>query len=175
MVGEKMRAETQKNQSQEWTVCLAGTPMGSLSLTFTANGLTALDFGGDDGNLPPGSPPPPSLSPMIEAVKKALSKYFATGATDFADLPLDLKGTPFQQKIWQELQRIPGGRTISYKELARRAGSPQACRAAGQANGRNPVPIIVPCHRVIAADGSLGGYSSGLDKKRWLLQHEGVR
>ena len=167
-----MRARTRKNKTQEWTVCLEDTPMGSLLLTFTANGLAALDFAGDGGNLPPGSPPPPSLSPMIEAVKKALSKYFAAGATDFADLPLDLQGTPFQQKVWRELRRIPRGRTVSYKELARRAGSPQAFRAVGQANGRNPVPIIVPCHRVIAADGSLGGYNSGLDKKRWLLQHE---
>lgn len=175
MVGYKMRAKTKKNQSQEWTVCLEGTPLGSLLLTFTANGLAALDFVGNGCNLPPGSPPPPSLSPMIEAVKKALSNYFAAGATDFADLALDLQGTPFQQKVWQELQRLPRGSTISYKELARRAGSPKACRAAGQANAVNPIPIIVPCHRVIAADGSLGGYSSGLDKKRWLLKHEDAR
>ena len=72
------------------------------------------------------------------------------------------------------MQRIPRGRTISYKELAQRAGSPKAFRAAGQANGRNPIPIIVPCHRVIAADGTLGGYASGLDRKRWLLKHEGA-
>ena len=110
---------------------------------------------------------------MIEATKQALSRYFDAGATDFADLPLDLQGTPFQLRVWQELRQIPRGRAISYKELARRAGSPQASRAVGQANGRNPVPIIVPCHRVIAADGSLGGYSSGLDKKRWLLNTKG--
>jgi len=169
-----MRAEIQKNKSPEWSVCLEGTPLGSLLLTFTANGLAALDFAGDGCNLPPGSPPPPSLSPLIEAVKKALSNYFAAGAADFADLPLDLKGTPFQQRVWRELRRIPRGRTISYQELARRAGSPQAYRAAGQANAVNPIPIIVPCHRVISADGSLGGYSSGLDKKRWLLKHEGA-
>ena len=111
---------------------------------------------------------------MIEAAKQALSRYFDAGATDFADLPLDLRGTPFQLRVWQELRQIPRGRAISYKELARRAGSPRASRAVGQANGRNPVPIIVPCHRVIAADGSLGGYSSGLDRKRWLLRHEGA-
>ena len=169
-----MRAKTRQNNHQEWTVCLEGTPLGSLLLTFTASGLAALDFAGNGCNLAPGSPPPPALSPMIAAVKGALTKYFAAGAADFAALPLDLQGTPFQQKVWQELQRIPRGRTISYKELARRAGSPQAFRAAGQANGSNPIPIIVPCHRVISADGSLGGYSSGLDKKRWLLQHEGA-
>ena len=72
-----MRAKTRKNQSQEWTVCLEGTPMGSIFLTFTANGLAALDFAGEGGNLPPGSPPPPAVSPMIETVKRALTKYFA--------------------------------------------------------------------------------------------------
>ncbi len=169
-----MRAKTQKNKSQEWTVCLEGTPMGSLLLSFTAKGLAAVDFADKGCQTSAGAPPPPALRPMIEATKQALSRYFDNGATDFADLPLDLQGTPFQKKVWQELQRIPRGGTISYKELARRAGSPQAFRAAGQANGRNPIPIIVPCHRVIAADGTLGGYSSGLDKKRWLLKHEGA-
>ena len=76
--------------------------------------------------------------------------------------------------MWQELRRIPWGQTISYGELARRAGNPKAYRAVGQANAVNPIPLIVPCHRVIAADGSLGGYSSGLDRKRWLLEHEGA-
>jgi methylated-DNA-[protein]-cysteine S-methyltransferase len=169
-----MRAKTQKNKFQEWTVCLGGTPVGALLLTFTNKGLAALDFGDKGGESSPGSPPPPALRPMIEATKQALSRYFAAGTTDFGDLPLDLQGTPFQLRVWQELRQIPRGRAISYKELARRAGSPQASRAVGQANGRNPVPIIVPCHRVIAADGSLGGYSSGLERKRWLLEHEGV-
>jgi methylated-DNA-[protein]-cysteine S-methyltransferase len=168
-----MRAKTQKNKSQEWTVCLDDTPMGSLLLTFTAKGLAAVDFA-DSACATSTAPPPPALRSMIDATKQALSKYFNDGSADFADLALDLHGTPFQVKVWQELQRIPYGDTISYKELARRAGSPQASRAAGQANGRNPVPIIVPCHRVISADGKLGGYNSGLDKKRWLLKHEGA-
>lgn len=169
-----MRTKKQKNKSQEWTVCLEGTPVGALLLTFTSKGLAALDFGDNSCKNAPGAPPPPALRPMIEAAKQALGRYFDDGATDFADLPLDLQGTPFQVKVWQELQRIPHGGTISYKELAQRAGSPKGSRAAGQANGRNPVPIIVPCHRVIAADGSLGGYSSGIERKRWLLKHEGA-
>jgi methylated-DNA-[protein]-cysteine S-methyltransferase len=169
-----MRAKTRKNKTQEWAVCLEDTPMGAILLTFTGNGLAALDFAQEGCKSPAGSPPPANLAPLIESVKKELAKYFSGQLVDFNALPLDLQGTPFQQKVWRELRRIPRGRTVSYKELARRAGSPQAYRAAGQANGRNPVPIIVPCHRVISADGSLGGYSSGLDKKRWLLQHEGA-
>ena len=169
-----MRAKTQKNKSQEWTVCLDETPIGPLFLTFTDKGLAALDFGDHGCQASPTTPPPAALRPMIEATKQALNRYFDAGAADFADLPLDLQGTPFQLRVWQELRQIPRGRAISYKELARRAGSPQASRAVGQANGRNPVPIIVPCHRVIAADGSLGGYSSGLERKRWLLKHEGA-
>ena len=169
-----MRTENRKNQASEWTVCLPDTPVGSIYLTFTAKGLAALDFADNGCKTLAQTSPPPALLPMIERVKRVLTKYFAGENPDFQALPLDLQGTDFQKRVWQELQRIPRGDTISYKELAQRAGSPQAYRAAGQANGRNPVPIIVPCHRVIAADGSLGGYSSGLDRKRWLLRHEGA-
>ncbi len=111
---------------------------------------------------------------MIGRVVRELHGFFAGTPTDFRDLPLDLKGTPFQLRVWQELRRIPWGVTISYRELARRAGSPKAFRAVGQANALNPIPIIIPCHRVIAADGGLGGFSSGLARKRWLLEHEGA-
>jgi len=169
-----MRATTQKTKSQEWTVCLEGTPMGSLLLSITTNGLAALDFAGKGCKIPSGSPPPLNIATLIESVKKELANYFSGQLVDFNALPLDLQGTPFQQKVWRELRRLPRGRTVSYKELAQRAGSPRGFRAVGQANGRNPVPIIVPCHRVIAADGSLGGYSSGLERKRWLLKHEGA-
>jgi methylated-DNA-[protein]-cysteine S-methyltransferase len=168
-----MRAKKQKRKAQEWSICLEETPMGPLLLTFTANGLAALDYA-DKGCPTQAEAPPPALRPLIEATKQALSRYFDGGGADFAGLALDLRGTPFQIKVWQELQRIPKGGTISYKELAERAGSPRAFRAAGQANSRNPIPIIVPCHRVIAADGALGGYASGLERKRWLLRHEGV-
>jgi methylated-DNA-[protein]-cysteine S-methyltransferase len=100
-----------------------------------------------------------------------LTSYFDGGLATF-DLALSLDGTPFQRRVWQELCAIPYGSAISYAELARRIGKPGASRAVGSANGRNPVSIIVPCHRVIGADGGLGGYGGGLDRKRWLLEHE---
>ena len=90
------------------------------------------------------------------------------------DLPLAPEGTPFQRRVWDELRRIPFGETISYSELARRLGDPKLVRAVGVANGRNPISIVIPCHRVIGADGSLVGYGGGLERKRWLLQHEGI-
>jgi methylated-DNA-[protein]-cysteine S-methyltransferase len=102
----------------------------------------------------------------------ALRDYFAGQPIDVQALRLQLTGTPFQLKVWQELAQVPWGRTVSYRELARRAGNPGASRAAGQACGKNPIPVIIPCHRVVRSDGSLGGFSAGLEKKRWLLEHE---
>ncbi len=169
-----MRAKKRMNRDQEWPVCMEKTPMGPLLLTFTARGLAAVDFAEPGCETAAESELPLSLRPMVAAARRALRQYFDRGAADFAGLPLDLKGTDFQLRVWRELQLIPRGRAISYKELANRVGAPKASRAVGQANGRNPVPIIIPCHRVINADGSLGGYSSGLDKKRWLLRHEGA-
>ena len=103
-----------------------------------------------------------------------LEAYFAGGLIEFT-LPLGPRGTPFQQRVWAELGRIAFGETISYGELARRIGDPLAVRAVAGANARNPIAIIVPCHRVIGADGSLTGFGGGLDRKRWLLDHEGAR
>jgi methylated-DNA-[protein]-cysteine S-methyltransferase len=108
-----------------------------------------------------------ALAPVVEQLRA----YFAGESTTF-ELTLDLRGTPFQQRVWGALQEIPYGETISYGELARWVGNPNACRAVGTANGHNPVAIVVPCHRVIAADGGIGGYGGGLDRKAWLLQHE---
>ncbi len=108
---------------------------------------------------------------MIAAVRDQLAEYFAGERTEF-DIPLKLAGTPFQNRVWQELARIPFGVTISYGELARRVGQPTASRAVGSANGKNPISIIVPCHRVIATSGNLTGYGGGLPNKQWLLQHE---
>jgi methylated-DNA-[protein]-cysteine S-methyltransferase len=100
-----------------------------------------------------------------------LRDYFAGRRTEF-DLPLVLVGTPFQRRVWAELQEIPYGETISYGELAQRIGRPTAARAVGLANGRNPISIIVPCHRVIGADGSLTGYGGGMERKQHLLAFE---
>jgi len=104
-------------------------------------------------------------------VKAQLRAYFEVRLTKF-DLPLAPQGTEFQLRVWQELRGIPYGETISYVELARRIGQPQASRAVGHANARNPISIIVPCHRVIGADNSLTGYAGGLERKRMLLAHE---
>jgi methylated-DNA-[protein]-cysteine S-methyltransferase len=104
-------------------------------------------------------------------IREQLAEYFA-GKRQRFDVPLNLVGTPFQQQVWNELVRIPFGTTITYAQLARRVGKPAAARAVGHASGRNPVSIIVPCHRVIGADGKLTGYAGGLDKKQWLLAWE---
>jgi methylated-DNA-[protein]-cysteine S-methyltransferase len=108
--------------------------------------------------------------PVCEAARQ-LREYFEGRRTEF-DLPLDPEGTPFQRTVWRHLQGIPYGQTISYGELARRAGNPKASRAVGSANGANPIPIVIPCHRVIAADGKLGGFGGSLPVKEALLALE---
>jgi methylated-DNA-[protein]-cysteine S-methyltransferase len=116
---------------------------------------------------------PPAGDGPFDAIREQLDAYFA-GELDAFDLPLAPHGTPFQLRVWDELVRIPFGETISYSELARRLGDPKLVRAVGLANGRNPISIVIPCHRVIGADGSLVGYGGGLERKRWLLEHEAV-
>ena len=110
--------------------------------------------------------------PVLNETATQLEEYFAGDRTEF-DVPMELDGTAFQNEVWAELSRIPYGETISYGELARRVGRPKGPRAVGQANGRNPIPIIVPCHRVLASSG-VGGYGGGLPMKRTLLAVEGV-
>lgn len=107
----------------------------------------------------------------FDDVRTQLAEYFAGTRREF-DLPLHPAGTPFQQRVWTALRDIPYGETTSYGKTAAAIGEPGAARAVGLANGQNPLPIIVPCHRVIGADGSLTGYGGGLDTKRWLLAHE---
>ena len=104
-------------------------------------------------------------------MRAQLAEYFAGQRQQF-DVPFKRSGTPFQQRVWQELVRIPFGTTITYAQLAQRIGQPTAARAVGHANGRNPISIIVPCHRVIGADGKLTGYAGGIDNKQWLLAWE---
>ena len=105
----------------------------------------------------------------------ALSRYFDGEEGTLEDIPVVLLGTPFQLEVWDGLRRIPLGATSSYAELAASIGHPGAYRAVGTANGLNPIAIVIPCHRVIGADGGLAGYGGGIDNKRWLLEHEGVR
>lgn len=144
------------------------TPLGRFLAVVDASGaLVALDF--DERTSPSKTLPPDER--RARKVVAALDKYFAGELRAFA-LPLAPEGTPFQKRVWDELVKIPYGETISYSELARRLGDPQAVRAVGRANGANPIPIVVPCHRVIGADGTLTGYAGGLEKKRALLALE---
>jgi len=117
-----------------------------------------------------GVPGDPGEQPFAAAASQ-LKSYFAGQLTEF-DLPLAPAGTEFQRRVWAGLRTIPYGETVSYGELARQLGSPSASRAVGLANGRNPIAIVVPCHRVIGSDGSLTGYGGGLDRKRFLLALE---
>lgn len=109
--------------------------------------------------------------PLLDETARQLNEYFAGERRDF-DLPLHPHGTDFQQQVWRALREIPYGRTWSYGELAQHIGKPSASRAVGLANGRNPISIVIPCHRVIGANGSMTGYGGGIERKRWLLAHE---
>ncbi len=110
-------------------------------------------------------------TPFLALIERELKEYFAGRLTIF-NTPLSLYGTPFQRAVWEELKKIPCGQTCSYSLLAQAIGHPSAFRAVAQANGANPLPILIPCHRVIYANGKLGGYSAGLARKEWLLHHE---
>jgi methylated-DNA-[protein]-cysteine S-methyltransferase len=110
---------------------------------------------------------------LLDRVEAQLNEYFAGKRTTF-DLPLEPSGTDFQLSVWKLLRKIPYGVTTSYGELARRLGDPKATRAVGAANGANPIPIIVPCHRVVGSKGELTGFGGGIERKRWLLEHEGA-
>ncbi len=145
------------------------TPIGTLTLTSNGTALTRLAIA-DAGELAD-SDVPADADGILAAAQEQLDAYFDMRLTRF-DLPLEPRGTDFQQRVWESLRVIPFGETISYAELARRVGSPKAVRAVGAANGRNPLMIIVPCHRVIGADGSLTGFSGGVERKQWLLDHE---
>ncbi|MFJ9407986.1 methylated-DNA--[protein]-cysteine S-methyltransferase [Streptomyces sp. NPDC101393] len=152
---------------------LEDTPVGPLTLVAAGNALTGV-YMTDHRHRPPletfGSFTDPAEPPFDRTIAQ-LQAYFRGELTTF-DLPLAPRGTPFQQRVWAALRDIPYGGTLSYGQLAARLGAPSAARAVGLANGRNPVSIIVPCHRVVGADGSLTGYGGGLDRKRRLLAFE---
>jgi len=111
----------------------------------------------------------------VSDASRVLGSYFAGALRAIEALVVRTGGTPFQREVWAALRTIPAGQTVSYGALAKRLNRPSAMRAVGMANGANPISIVVPCHRVIGADGSLTGYGGGLPRKRWLLEHEGVR
>jgi len=154
------------------------TPIGPMTLGATERALVLADF--SERRMMPAQlatvrrrvgPTVSGETPLLDRAERQLGEYFAGARRDF-DLPLDHPGSAFQQRVWAELQRIPYGETIAYRDLAERVGSPQAPRAVGRANGSNRLAIIVPCHRVVAAGGGLGGYGGGLPAKRYLLDLE---
>jgi methylated-DNA-[protein]-cysteine S-methyltransferase len=150
---------------------MVATPIGELLLAADGDCLTELQL--DPAPAPRGKLQSNGAQPpVLREAAAQLQAYFAGKLRRF-DLPLAPRGTLFRQRVWKALCDIPYGETISYAELARRVGSPRGYRAVGQANGANPIAIIVPCHRVIAADDTLGGYGGGLPRKRWLLELEG--
>jgi methylated-DNA-[protein]-cysteine S-methyltransferase len=146
------------------------SPVGPLTMTARDGVLRSLHMH-DQRHAPVLSDGWTASAAGFESVTEQLDAYFVGTLTEF-DVCVRPVGTEFQRRVWAGLREIPYGETISYGELARWAGSPKASRAVGLANGRNPVSIIIPCHRVIGADGSLTGYGGGLDRKAWLLEHE---
>ena len=157
----------------EPTHVVVDSPVGPLTLVAIDGALCGL-YMVDQRHRPPqesfGAPGDPADEPFAAAAEQ-LTAYFAGELTEF-DLPLNLRGTPFQGRVWAALQEIPYGETTTYGELAVELGKPSASRAVGLANGKNPVGLIVPCHRVVGSTGSLTGYGGGLDRKRYLLDFE---
>lgn len=148
------------------------TPVGRLKLVGTHAGLRAILWPDDDPARVRFEREPTKRSvPLLEEVASQISDYFAGRRSSF-DVPLDLRGTDFQRDVWRELQRIGYGKTTSYGELARKVGRPRGARAVGAAVGRNPISIIVPCHRVVGSDGRLTGFAGGLTSKTRLLELE---
>ena len=147
------------------------SPVGPLVILASPNGLSGVYFGHRIGrdDLPGDG----EGSKWLEAAADQLSEYFNHQRTEF-EVPLDPTGTDFQRSVWNQLSQIPFGETASYRQIAERINNPAAVRAVGLANGANPISIIVPCHRVIGADGSLTGFGGGLDIKRKLLEFEGA-
>jgi methylated-DNA-[protein]-cysteine S-methyltransferase len=156
------------------------SPIGRLTLASRGDRVCLLHFGEEDarvretlGRWYPGDAIEPHPDPAGAAT--CLSKYFA-GQLDAVDaVDVELNGTPFQKRVWHALRSVRAGTTAAYAEIARAIAAPAAVRAVGAANGANPVAVIVPCHRIIGSNRTLTGYGGGLDRKRWLLQHEGLR
>jgi len=151
------------------------SPVGPLTIVASDLGVRAVLWPDDsDVRVPSANDPVPvdaSDHPVLAVVTAELDEYFAGGRQHF-DVPLDPVGTDFQQAAWRALLTIPFGETVSYGEQAERMGDKRKARAVGAANGRNPISIVVPCHRVVGANGSLTGFAGGIDIKAWLLQHE---
>jgi methylated-DNA-[protein]-cysteine S-methyltransferase len=154
--------------------CYADSPIGALLIAGDHEAIHLIAFPKNGKPCRPGEGWTESAGGALTEAVRQLREYFAGRRTEF-DLPLAPEGTAFQRKVWRKLQEIPYGETISYGELARRVGNPKASRAVGSANGKNQIPIVIPCHRVIAGDGGLGGFGGGLPVKEKLLKLESTR
>ena len=148
------------------------TPIGTLGVRTNSKGVYRLRLANDVDHEETETPNNNQSSILKNALKQ-LREYFDENRTTFS-VPLDLQMPPFYKKVLLEVAKIPYGKTVSYQEIARRAGNAKASRAAGSANANNPIAIFIPCHRILASDGTLGGYGGGLDKKMILLEHEGL-
>ena len=160
-------------------IASSSTPIGKLTLAARDDRLCLLHFGGDTADARralarwyPGVAIAGDRDPA--GAVGALQRYFDGDVTALDGVEVELNGTPFQRRVWEALRRVRVGTTTSYADIARGIGAASAVRAVGAANGANPVPLVVPCHRIIGTNGSLTGYGGGLDRKRWLLRHEGV-
>lgn len=148
------------------------SPIGELILAATETAVVALIWNREElGRIGIAAWTEDGTCALLEEAERQLGEYFQ-GRRDSFDLPLEFQGTAFQKRVWSALKKIPFGKTWSYQELARRVGSPGAVRAVGSANGRNPLCIFIPCHRVVRLSGELGGYAGGLDNKAFLLNLE---
>lgn len=167
-------------QPETLTLDRVATPVGEVLLVTDGEGaVRALDFADYEARMnrllarhAPGADVIEGRAP--EAVRRAVDAYFSGDLGALGGLTVTTGGTDFQRTVWKALRAIPAGETRTYGQLAAAIGSPKAVRAAGLANGQNPVAVIVPCHRVIGANGTLTGYAGGLERKRWLLEHEGA-
>jgi methylated-DNA-[protein]-cysteine S-methyltransferase len=156
------------------------SPIGPLTLAAHGERVCLLHFGPDSADIRkqlarwyPGDPIVPSDDPAGAAA--VLRDYFAGDVEVLDRVAVEMNGTPFQQRVWAALRRVRAGTTVAYSDIARAIRAPSAVRAVGAANGANPVAVIVPCHRIIGSNGTLTGYGGGLERKEWLLRHEGVR
>lgn len=156
-----------------WCETVMQSPIGRVLVAASEAGITRMEIAPQHSASKASRNGSPQARAHVARAIRQLKEYFAGHRQKF-DLSLDLRGTPLQQRVWRRLLDIPFGQTMTYGELARRVGSPQAARAAGAACGANPVWLVVPCHRVIGSDGGLHGYGGGLWRKEFLLRHEGA-
>lgn len=165
--------KTHRSVTEAHAAVVVDSPVGRLYLAATDEGLTHVLFVAQMDGQPRAVPGTGAAARIVRETKRQLADYFAGRRQEF-DVPLAPDGTAFQRAVWKALAEVPYGQTISYAELARRMRRPRAVRAVGAANGANPIPIILPCHRIVGADGTLTGYGGGLETKRRLLSLEGV-